>query len=94
MPTRTTKPRKERKCRLCRSPMPLGVARCESCGGPAESRSGCSRCGKALARFPRIFPSLERLELAAAIVAGKVVLCEDCSWRQQNLKPVSERSAG
>lgn len=81
---------KERKCKLCQTPMVLGDARCGSCGGPAESRSGYSRCGKALAKYPRIFPSMERMDVAQAIAAGKVVLCESCGWRQANLKPATQ----
>lgn len=81
--------RKERKCRLCREPLNPGDDRCQACGGPAESRTGYSRCGKVLARYPRIFPGLQRVELAQALASGKVVLCETCGWRQANLKPAA-----
>lgn len=83
------KPPKERKCSLCREPLDLGDASCRACGGPGESRTGCSRCGKALARYPRVFPGLQRVELAQALASGKVVLCETCGWRQVNLKPAA-----
>ena len=83
------KPTKERKCSLCREPLNLGDDHCQACGGPAESRAGCSRCGKALARYPRVFPGLQRMPVADALASGKVVLCETCGWRQANLKPVA-----
>jgi hypothetical protein len=84
-----SKPRKQRKCRLCREPLNLGDARCEACGGPAESRNGGGRWGGVVFPSPRVFPGLQRLELTKALASGKVVLCETCGWRQANLKPAA-----
>jgi hypothetical protein len=70
--------------------MPLGEARCQTCGGEPESRNGCSRCGKALARFPRVFPDMQRMPVEEALRTCRIALCEDCGWRQTNLKPVTE----